>query len=105
MDLVSAVTGFNLIEESMSGDLTAEQLREAIHLTIASNSIVVNRWLANDPGSWGFLAGQAVLACRHQAGRTLTDLERRMVWQELWNALTERRRAQGGDREEDLLGS
>ncbi len=89
----------------MSSNLTAEQLRQAIHHTIAGNSIVVNQWLANEPGSWGFLAGKAVLACRHQVGRRLTDLERRMVWQELWYALTELRRAQGGEREEGLLGS
>ncbi|MSQ40291.1 MAG: hypothetical protein EXR55_01225 [Dehalococcoidia bacterium] len=89
----------------MSSNLTAEHLRQAIHHTIASNSIVVNQWLANEPGNWGFLAGKAVLACRDQVGRRLTDLERRMVWQELWNALTELRLAQRGGREEGLLGS
>jgi hypothetical protein len=41
-------------------------------------------WLKNEPGSWGFLAGQAVTACRRQLGRPLSQDERRVVWDRLW---------------------
>ncbi len=41
-------------------------------------------WMAGKPGAWGFLAGQGVLACRKSLGRSLTDLERRQVWNRLW---------------------
>lgn len=41
-------------------------------------------WLKNEPGCWGFLAGQAVAATRRQVGRSLADSERRLVWDRLW---------------------
>ena len=71
--------------------LTQHQVRDAISLTIESNPLVVQDWLADRPGCWGFLAGQAVMACRDNVGRTLTDHERRMVWHELWESLTKLR--------------
>jgi hypothetical protein len=40
--------------------------------------------MRDEPGCWGFLAGQAVTACRAQTGRSLTDEERRLVWDRLW---------------------
>ena len=46
-------------------------------------------WLRDEPGSWGFLAGQGVRACREAAGRSLTDAERRRVWSRLWQLLTQ----------------
>ena len=49
----------------------------------------VRGWMNDVPGSWGFLAGQAVLACRDQKGEALTDPERRIVWHRLWQLLTE----------------
>jgi len=49
---------------------------------------MVKRWMEGQPGSWGSLAGMAVLAYRERAGR-LTDLERRIVWQELWVTLNQ----------------
>ena len=47
----------------------------------------VRAWLANAPGAWGFLAGQAVLAEKRRLGRSLTERERRAVWQALWDKL------------------
>lgn len=41
-------------------------------------------WMRDEPGCWGFLAGQAVAACRARAGRPLSDPERRLVWDRLW---------------------
>ena len=54
----------------------------------------VAAWLRDEPGSWGRLAGQGVLAARTALGRRLTERERRIVWQRLWDLLTELRRAQ-----------
>ena len=47
----------------------------------------VEGWLRNEPGQWGFLAGQAVLAVRRLIGRRLTDAERRWVWHRMWQTL------------------
>ncbi len=41
-------------------------------------------WMRDEPGCWGFLAGNAVAACREHAGRPLADPERRLVWDRLW---------------------
>ena len=41
-------------------------------------------WIRDEPGCWGFLAGQAVSGCRRELGRTLADQERRQVWDRLW---------------------
>jgi hypothetical protein len=40
--------------------------------------------MKGEPGAWGFLAGQAVTEVRRQAGRSLDDLERRLVWSRMW---------------------
>ena len=74
-------------------NLTLGHFREAIRLTIEGNSPMVKQWLEDRPGSWGFMAGKAVLAYRLRVGRRLTDLERRAVWHELWNFLSELKRA------------
>lgn len=49
-------------------------------------------WLRNEPGHWGFFAGQAVLAVRQLIGRRLAEPERRLVWHRMWLVLQERRR-------------
>ena len=51
---------------------------------IRENREKVVGWIDGEPGCWGFLAGKAVTACRSEAGRTLSDVERRMVWNRLW---------------------
>lgn len=53
-------------------------------------------WLRNEPGHWGFFAGQAVLAVRQLIGRRLEDQERRFVWHRMWLVLQERRREAEG---------
>lgn len=63
----------------------------SVSRTIAVNATLVQRWLKNEPGSWGKLAGAGVLAYRRLLGRPLTDLERRQVWAALWQALVKRR--------------
>jgi hypothetical protein len=54
---------------------------------LAAHPDRVDAWLANEPGAWGYLAGQAVLAERRRVGRTLTERERRLVWLGLWDRL------------------
>ena len=54
-------------------------------------------WLRNEPGQWGFFAGQAVLAVRQLIGRRLEEPERRFVWHRMWVVLQERRRLEQGD--------
>ena len=68
--------------------LSKELIEEAVYETIDSNVHMVDKWLADEPRSWGFLAGKAVIACREKLGRALTDTERREVWNLLWNRLT-----------------
>ena len=54
-------------------------------------------WIRQEPGHWGFFAGQAVLAVRQLIGRRLEDQERRYVWHRMWQVLQERRRLEQGD--------
>jgi len=49
-------------------------------------------WIRNEPGHWGFFAGQAVLAVRELIGRRLEEPERRFVWHRMWLVLLEKRR-------------
>ena len=64
-------------------------VEEAVRLTIENNVSTVGDWVGDQPGSWGFLAGKAVIACRQKLGRKLTDHERRAVWHLLWDRLVE----------------
>lgn len=61
--------------------------RESVRKTIVEHPEKVAAWLRNEPGSWGFLAGQAVVAYRRMLGRSLTEAERRVVWDRMWRAL------------------
>ena len=56
---------------------------------IRDNQEKVVGWIRQEPGSWGFLAGKAVRACRETKGEPLTDTERRIVWHRMWQLLTE----------------
>jgi len=60
-----------------------------IDSVIKENSAVVEQWLAGKPGSWGALSGKAVVAAGRQLGRSLNDVEKRIVWQALWDKLME----------------
>ena len=48
-------------------------------------------WMRNEPGQWGFLAGQAILAVRQLVDRRLEDPERRWVWHRMWVVLQDRK--------------
>lgn len=78
----------------MSLPLTLADLDLAtiISAVFQSHAETVAAWQRNEPGSWGALAGQAVLAVRRALGRALTDAERRQVWQATWDQLTRIRR-------------
>ena len=53
-------------------------------------------WLRNEPGHWGFFAGQAVLKVRELIGRRLEEPERRFVWHRMWLTLEAKRREAEG---------
>jgi hypothetical protein len=61
---------------------------------VAEHTGLVAAWLRDEPGSWGALAAQAILATRRALGRSLTDAERRIVWQALWDQLIAIRHSQ-----------
>ena len=71
----------------MKSSPSREPIEEAVRLTIEHNTSMVKQWMRGQPGSWGFLAGKAVIACRQKLGRTLADRERREVWHLLWGSL------------------
>ena len=54
-------------------------------------------WIREEPGHWGFFAGQAVLAVRQLIGRRLEEPERRFVWHRMWLVLLERKQLEQGD--------
>lgn len=58
---------------------------------LREQTATVAAWRRDEPGSWGALAGHAVLAARRALGRRLTDAERRVVWQQLWDRLNAER--------------
>ena len=69
--------------------MSREPLDEAVRETIEGNGDCVAAWLRGEAGAWGALAGKAVIAYRRRLGRSLTDAERRRVWQDLWQSLQE----------------
>ena len=71
----------------MKSSPSKEPVEEVVRRTIESNTSMVGKWVVGQPGSWGFLSGKAVIAYRQTLGRTLTDPERREVWDLLWKCL------------------
>ena len=71
-------------------DLDLDPLLAAV---LDERADLVAAWLHDQPGSWGALAAQAILATRRALGRSLTAAERRIVWQMLWDRLIVIRRA------------
>ena len=76
----------------MNGSASRGAIEAAVRRTIEQNPCKVQEWIVDRPGSWGFLAGKAVVDCRQTLGRGLTDRERREVWDRLWQCLEELRR-------------
>jgi len=67
-----------------TGEAEHSQLDEILIRTLTDNQGHVAGLFRNAPGSWGFLAGQGVLGYKQHLGRSLTDIERRLVWDRLW---------------------
>ena len=74
--MTESVDSNNPLDPEILGPLLENVIRE--------NREKVVGWINGEPGCWGFLAGKAVTACRSRAGRSLSDGERRMVWNRLW---------------------
>ena len=69
------------------GSLNVEDLDPLLTQVVRNHQEKVIGWMRNEPGCWGYLAGQAVSACRAQVARPLEDAERRLVWNRLWGLL------------------
>ncbi|MQG21824.1 MAG: hypothetical protein FI725_07570 [SAR202 cluster bacterium] len=63
--------------------------QDAVGRTIEEYPDVILKWKKNERGSWGFLAGRAVIMCKQNLQRSLSDRERRDVWQLLWFSLND----------------
>ena len=77
-----------MVTDSGSADAALDQLFEQL---ADSHPDRVDGWLRDEPGHWGFFAGQAVLAVRHLINRSLEEPERRYVWHRMWLVLQKRR--------------
>jgi len=66
------------------GSLNVEVVDPLLAQVVRNHQEKVIGWMRDEPGCWGYLAGQAVLACRTQVDRPLGDAERRLVWDRLW---------------------
>lgn len=62
-------------------------LEDAIAEVLTAHPEQVARWQRQEPGAWGFLAGQVVLAYKRRLGRPLSEAERRRAWAAAWAAL------------------
>ena len=80
-----------MAQESDSPDAAIIRLLQGV---ADANPEQVAGWMRDEPGQWGFLAGQAVLTVRRLLGRSLEYAERRWVWHQMWLVLQERRREQ-----------
>ena len=63
---------------------TLEELDPVLRQVLSDHSEKTLAWMRREPGAWGYLAGQGVVATRRLIGRQLSDPERRMVWSRLW---------------------
>lgn len=57
---------------------------------LTTHAAIVAAWRRNEPGTWGAIAAQAILAARRALNRPLTDPERRIVWNIMWQLLNEK---------------
>jgi hypothetical protein len=64
--------------------LSVQDLDPVLGQVLSDHKEKVVGWMRNEPGCWGFLAGKAIAATRHQVGRSLTEAERRLVWDRMW---------------------
>ena len=74
--------------DSGGADVALDQLLEGV---ADAHPDRVDGWLRDEPGQWGFFAGQAVLAVRNLIDRSLEEPERRYVWHRMWLVLQKRR--------------
>ena len=71
----------------MTPEKFAQLLNEVVITVMSDNQEVIEEWLNNLPGSWGKLAGQAVIIAKGRVGRSLVEDERLLVWNHLWQHL------------------
>ena len=71
----------------MTPEKFSQLLNEVVIIVMSDNQEVIEEWLNNLPGSWGKLAGQAVIIAKGRVGRSLVEDERLLVWNHLWQHL------------------
>ena len=76
--------------------LQVDHLDPVLARIIGDHQDKVVGWMRDEPGCWGYLAGQAVAGCRKQVGRSLSEQERQMVWSRLWWVLENIKREVAG---------
>ena len=69
---------------SQPAPLALDDLDPVLRQVLSEHGDKTLAWMRNEPGAWGYLAGQGVAATRRHLGRQLSDPERRMVWSRLW---------------------
>ncbi|MEX2238335.1 MAG: hypothetical protein WEB00_12460 [Dehalococcoidia bacterium] len=63
------------------------EIAAAAQQVISAEPDMVCAWQDGEPGSWGFFAGKVVLASKSRLGRPLSEGERRLAWQTMWDLL------------------
>lgn len=61
-------------------------VERAVQRTVASESDLVRGTSDARPKAWGALAARGVVTFREITGRAPTDVERRAIWSQLWDA-------------------
>lgn len=64
-----------------------DNIKHILDAVIEENRALVEHWIAGKPGSWGALAGKAIVAVTRHMNKSLTNEEKRIVWQLLWDRL------------------
>ena len=77
-------TGRKIVVMTEPLSVTNEIIDPLLADLVTGNQDKVVGWMKGEPGAWGFLAGQAVYAVRTHVGRSLGDMERRLVWSRMW---------------------
>ncbi|MEK6809263.1 MAG: hypothetical protein AABY40_01185 [Nanoarchaeota archaeon] len=69
--------------------MSMENIDTILNGVVSDNKQTIDDWLSDKPGSWGALSGKAVVAVSKEAGRSLSDQEKRLIWKLLWDKLME----------------
>lgn len=69
------------------GERFDELVRAVVAAVVTASPERLDDYRHGRRGAFGYFAGRAVGTVRRRSGRNLTDAERRLVWQRLWEHL------------------